>query len=267
LPDVLYSYSRHNLWPEVFRDAVSLKLSKVKLTDALDKIAADKNVRFAYTDNVLKQSYTIDLNVTGKSIRDVLSEVLTPFNLSYKVIGDVIVITEYNAATTLFPGMQEVSAKQAKVQGTVTDEQNLPLPGVTVKVKGTTIAVVTDSNGIYTIDAPDDAILVFSYIGYTPKEVTISGRNAVNVQLQPESNSLNEVVVIGYGTQKRSSVVGAIDQVGVAAYEGKPSVSAIQSLQGTLPSLIIQQKSLEPGQSPNVNIRGISTLGNNTPCW
>ncbi|RYY33491.1 MAG: SusC/RagA family TonB-linked outer membrane protein, partial [Sphingobacteriaceae bacterium] len=253
-----------NTYGQQFLEApVSLKLNKIKLTDALDKMAAEKHVRFAYTDNVLKQSYRVTLNVTDKSIKEVLSQVLAPFNLTYKIIGDVIVINERTDATVIAGG-QEIQ-KQVKVAGKVIDDTNTPLPGVTVKVKGTTIGTVTDANGAFSIDAPDDAILVFTYIGFTDKEVAVAGQITLSVQLIPATNNLNEVIVVGYGTQKRSSVIGAIDQVGSVAYEGKPSVNALQALQGTLPSLIIQQRSLEPGQAPNVNIRGIGTLGNNQP--
>ncbi|RVU03027.1 SusC/RagA family TonB-linked outer membrane protein [Mucilaginibacter limnophilus] len=241
---------------------VSIKLNNTRLTDALDKIAADKQVRFAYTDNVLKQTYRVTLTATDKSIKDLLGEMLSPFNLTYKIIGDVIVISE-GGATTITGN--PVDQKQVKITGTVTDDLNLPLPGVTVKVKGTTIAVSTDANGVYTIDAPADAVLVFSFIGFTTKEVAVNGQSSLNVQLVAERTTLNEVVVVGYGTQKRSSVVGAIDQVGSTIYEGRPAVNALQALQGTMPSLIIQQRSLEPGQAPNVNIRGVSTIGNNTP--
>ncbi|RYE22254.1 MAG: SusC/RagA family TonB-linked outer membrane protein [Sphingobacteriales bacterium] len=242
---------------------VTLKLNKARLTDALDKIAAQNNVKFAYTDNVLKQAYRLNVNVEDKSIRETLAGVLAPFNLTFKIIGDVIVINERTDATTI-AGSQE-NQKQARVQGRVVDEQNLPLPGVTVKVKGTTIAVATDGNGNFTIDAPDNAALVFSYIGYILNEVPVNGQTTLNVQMRPEPALLSEVVVVGYGTQKRSSVVGAIDQVSADVFEGKPSVTPIQALQGTIPSLVIQQKNFEPGQSPNINIRGIGTLGRNTP--
>ncbi|RYY36653.1 MAG: SusC/RagA family TonB-linked outer membrane protein [Sphingobacteriaceae bacterium] len=252
-----------NTYGQQFLEApVTVKFKRTKLTDALDKIAADKHVRFAYTDNVLKQTYRITFDATNKSVKDVLTEVLTPFNLTYKVIGDVIVISEPTEAASLVTGGKQ---KQARVQGKVTDETNQPLPGVTVKVKGSTTAVATDVDGAFTIDAADDAVLVFTFIGYTTKEVPVNGQTTINVQLTGERTSLNEVVVVGYGTQKRSSVVGAIDQVGSSVYEGRPAVNALQALQGTLPSLIIQQRSLEPGQAPNVNIRGIGTLGNNTP--
>lgn len=243
---------------------VTLKLNNIKLTDALEKIAADNNVRFAYTDNVLKQSYRVTFNVQGKSVRDVLSQLLAPFNLSYKVIGDVIVISEPTAQTITFT-RQEAADKQAKISGKVTDDTDFPLPGVTVKVKGTTIAAVTNAQGVFTIDAPEDATLVFSFIGYTQQEVAVNGQSTINVKLAPAQTALNEVVVVGYGTQKRSSVVGAIDQVTSEAIQGKPAVSAIQALQGTLPNLTIQQKNLEPGQTPNINIRGLGTLNNNSP--
>ncbi|WP_158534900.1 TonB-dependent receptor [Mucilaginibacter hurinus] len=253
-----------NTYGQQFLEApVTVKFKKTRLVDALDKIAADKHVRFAYTDMVLKQSLSITYNANNKSVKQVLSEVLAPYNLTYKVIGDVIVISEPTFATTI-PGSQE-QQKQVKVQGKVTDAANLSLPGVTISVKGTTIATTTDANGAFSIDAPDDAVLVFSFIGFVTKEVPVNGQTAINVQLIEDRITLNEVVVVGYGTQKRSSVVGAIDQVGTVAFEGKPAVNALQALQGTLPSLIIQQRSLEPGQAPNVNIRGIGTLGNNTP--
>ncbi len=243
---------------------VTLKLNNIKLTDALEKIAADNNVRFAYTDNVLKQSYRVTFNVQGKSVRDVLSQILAPFNLSYKVIGDVIVISEPSAQTIL-SGRQETADKQAKISGKVTDDTDFPLPGVTVKVKGTTIATVTDANGSFSIDAPADAVLVFSFIGYAQQEIPVNNQTSITVKLKAEQTALNEVVVVGYGTQKRSSVVGAIDQVTSEVIEGKPAVSAIQALQGTLPNLTIQQKNLEPGQTPNINIRGLGTLNNNSP--
>ncbi|GAA4314186.1 TonB-dependent receptor [Mucilaginibacter gynuensis] len=244
--------------------SVTLKLQKAKLTEVLDNIAADKHVQFAYTDNALKQSYKVSLDVTNKSISEVLNLLLTQFNLSYKIIGDVIVIDERQPAETVASG-RVLSQNQVKVKGRVTDETKQPLPGVTVKLKGTTLAVVTDADGNYTIDVPDDGVLVFTFIGYTVQEMPVAGKTTLNVQLSTMQTSLNEVVVIGYGTQKRSSVVGAIDQVNSAVIEGKPVTSAIQALQGTIPSLVIQQKNLEPGQTPNINIRGLGTLGNNSP--
>jgi TonB-linked SusC/RagA family outer membrane protein len=245
---------------------VTLKLKNQKLTETLDKLSANNKVKFAYADNLLKPSFRVNLNVSNKSIKEVLDEVLTPFNLGYKIIDDVIVISERAEAVT-YTGNLQGAIQAVKVTGTVVDDTNIPLPGVSVKLKGTNLGTVTDVNGKFVIDLPAaDGTLVFSFIGFTPKEVPLNGQtNGINVQLVPMQSSLNEVVVVGYGTQKRVNVIGAIDQVTSKAIEGKPAVNLTQALQGTSPNLIIQQTSNEPGAYQTVNIRGVSTFGNNSP--
>lgn len=246
--------------------SVTLRLKNAKLTDALDKISNQKHIKFAYADNVLKSTYVVSLKVKDKSIREVLDQVLTPFNLSYKIIDDVIVIDEKPEIESSTGGIQQGPRQPIKIKGKVTDENNLVIPGASVRVKGTSIGTVTDVNGNYTIDAPDaNAVLVFNFIGYTTKEQPVGGQTTLNVQLVPERTSLNEVVVIGYGTQRRANVIGAVDQVSSKAIETKPSVNLTQALQGTSPNLIIQQTSSEPGAYANINIRGMSTLNDNNP--
>ncbi|MCQ6959330.1 TonB-dependent receptor [Mucilaginibacter sp. JC4] len=246
---------------------VTLKLKNMKLTDALEKLSADKQVKFAYADNLLKPSFRVDLNVTNKSIKEVLDEVLTPFSLGYRIIDDVVVISDRAEAATTYTGLSKEAVKAIKVQGKVLDDTNLPLPGVSVKLKGTNLGTVTDVNGNFVLDLPNaDGTLVFSFIGFTTKEVPLNGQTTgINVQLVAAQNSLNEVVVVGYGTQKRVNVIGAVDQITAAAIEGKPAVNLTQALQGTSPNLIIQQTSNEPGAYQTINIRGVSTFGNNNP--
>jgi TonB-dependent SusC/RagA subfamily outer membrane receptor len=245
---------------------VTLKLKNMKLTDALEKLSADKQVKFAYADNLLKPSFRVDLNVTNKSIKEVLNEVLTPFNLGYRIIDDVVVISD-RAEVATYTGLTKEALKAIKVQGKVIDDTNLPLPGVSVKLKGSSLGTVTDVNGNFVLDLPNaDGILVFSFIGFTSKEVPLNGQTTgINVQLVPAQNALNEVIVVGYGTQKRVNVIGAVDQISSAAIEGKPAVNLTQALQGTSPNLIIQQTSNEPGAYQSINIRGVSTFGGNNP--
>ncbi|WP_162499762.1 TonB-dependent receptor [Mucilaginibacter terrigena] len=245
---------------------VTLKFKKQKLTDALDKISANNQVKFAYADNLLKPSFRVDLNVTNKSIKEVLDEVLTPFNLGYKIIDDVIVIGERPSDATSLNGTRE-DVKAVKVSGKVIDDTNLPLPGVSVKLKGTTLGTVTDVNGNFVLDLPTaDGTLVFSFIGFATKEVPLNGQTTgVNVQLIPEQNALSEVVVVGYGTQRRVNLIGAVDQVTSKSIEGKPAVNLTQALQGTSPNLIIQQSSNEPGAYQTINIRGVGTFNETKP--
>jgi TonB-linked SusC/RagA family outer membrane protein len=246
--------------------SVTLKFKNTKLTDALDKISADEHIKFAYADNVLKPDFRVSLNAKNKRIKEVLYEVLTPFNLSYKIIDDVVVIDEKTELESSTGGIQQAPPVPIKITGKITDENNQPFPGVGIKIKGTTTGTITGIDGTFTLNnVNNDEILVFSFIGYTSKEIAVNGQTTINLQLLPERTSLNEVVVVGYGTQKRANIIGAVDQISSKEIEGKPSVNLTQALQGTSPNLIIQQTNSEPGAYQNINIRGVSTLGNNSP--
>jgi TonB-linked SusC/RagA family outer membrane protein len=153
-----------------------------------------------------------------------------------------------------------------RIEGTVLDEKGEPLPGVNIRVKNTQLGSATDVNGRYVLNvSAQTGTLVFSSLGYTTQEREFTQASKIDVKLLPNQNALNDVVVIGYGTQRRASITSAVDQVTSAAIQGKPAVNVTQALQGTSPSLIIQQRNNEPGAGININIRGVSTLGNNSP--
>lgn len=154
------------------------------------------------------------------------------------------------------------------VSGRVLDEKKQPVPGVSVNITGTKIGTVTDTNGNYKLTVPDGSAgksLTFTYVGYTTQEVPIAGKTDISVSLVPVSNDLSEVVVVGYGTQSRVSVTGAVSQISAKNIENKPVLNTLQALQGEAPNLIIQQSQLNPGSNVNINIRGVGTLGNNDP--
>jgi TonB-linked SusC/RagA family outer membrane protein len=154
------------------------------------------------------------------------------------------------------------------VSGRVLDESKQPVPGVSVNITGTKIGTVTDSNGNYKLNVPEASAgksLTFSYIGYSPQVVPIAGKTEITVTLVPDSKDLNEVVVVGYGTQSRVSLTGAVSQVSSKNIENKPVLNTLQALQGEAPNLTIQQSNLNPGSDVSINIRGVGTLGNNDP--
>jgi TonB-linked SusC/RagA family outer membrane protein len=154
------------------------------------------------------------------------------------------------------------------IRGVVTDEKGDPMPGVSVSLTGTQIGAVTDIKGSYTLNIPDNTAattLTFSFLGYAKQVVAIGGKTNISVSMKPDSSQLNEVVVVGYGTQKKVSVTGAVGVIGSKDIENKPVLNAYQALQGESPNLIIQQSQLDPGSGVTVNIRGVGTLGDNTP--
>lgn len=153
------------------------------------------------------------------------------------------------------------------VTGTVKDESGNPLPGVTIKIKGTNTGTITDANGKFSITInSEQAILIFTFLGYTTKNVTVSPQQTnLSVIMNPETQSLNEAVVIGYGVKKRVALTGAVDEISSKDIENKPVTNVLDALQGEAPGLIIQETQHDPGSGVNLNIRGISTLGDNTP--
>ncbi|PAW94468.1 SusC/RagA family TonB-linked outer membrane protein [Mucilaginibacter sp. MD40] len=261
-----FSAIANNSYGQKFLEqTVTLKLKNKRLTDVIEKLSEDNQVKFAYANNVVKPSFKVNIDVKQRPIRLVLDDLLGQFHLSYKIIDDVIVISEQPAAITT-AGLSDDSKQAIRIQGKVTDDTNQPLPGVSVRLKDSNVATVTDVGGNYTLTVPDSrGTLVFSFVGFTSKEVAIGSQTVINLQLLPAATSLNEVVVVGYGTQRRGNVIGAVDQVTSKAIEGKPAVNLTQALQGTLPNLIIQQTNNEPGAYQTVNIRGVSTFGNNSP--
>ncbi|HQG63461.1 MAG TPA: TonB-dependent receptor plug domain-containing protein, partial [Bacteroidales bacterium] len=158
--------------------------------------------------------------------------------------------------------------QQLQVRGKVTDSNTGELlVGATVIVKGTNTGATSSADGTYTINVPDgSAILVFSFIGYTTQEVNVSGRTTLDVALISETTGLEEVVVVGYGTQKKETMTGSISKVEGAEIVKSPSVNVTTSLAGKLPGLVINQRTGQPGaENLSILIRGSGTFNDNNP--
>lgn len=164
------------------------------------------------------------------------------------------------------PVINQVS-QSGQVNGIVSDASGFPLIGVSVVVKGTTTGVVTDMDGKYTLQAPANAVLIFSYIGMQPVEIPISGKGHINVVLKEDSQAIDEVVVIGYGTVKKSNLSGAVSSVSSKDLKKLPAATLSQALQGNAPGLYSQQKDREPGSGVSLNIRGNNSFIGGDPLF
>lgn len=189
---------------------------------------------------------------TGFPIRTVL--LLSLIFLSMKKGGAVELADRFHESSKYFE----------MIKGTVLDETGAPLPGAAILVKGTTSGTITDLNGAFSLDVAADAVLVVSYLGYAPKEVSVNGQNELRIQLDPESSQLNEIVVVGYGTQKRSDVTGAIGSVKSEGFNKGVITNPVDLLQGKVAGVNITSTSGEPGANQNVIIRGIGSLRSGT---
>lgn len=166
------------------------------------------------------------------------------------------------------PGVDKNSLQQQTVTGNITDSENgAPMPGVNIQVKGTTIGTISDAGGRYSIISPNQAtVLVFSFIGYISQEIPVAGKSVIDVMLVPEVTSLEEVVVIGYGTQRKVNLTGAVDVVTSENLASRPAAQTSQLLQGQAPSMMISLKDRgsEPGAKQSLQIRGVGSLSGNT---
>ncbi|MDR7130892.1 TonB-linked SusC/RagA family outer membrane protein [Algoriphagus sp. 4150] len=153
------------------------------------------------------------------------------------------------------------------VQGTVLDSSGQPLPGVNVVIKGTSTGTITDLDGKYSLDLPEDAILVFTFVGFNAQEIPIGGRSTIDVTLEEDLSDLEEFVVVGYGIQRKSDLTGAISSVKSEDISRLPVSDVTQSLQGRVSGVQITQNSGAPGAGSTVRIRGVGTLNNSSPLY
>jgi TonB-linked SusC/RagA family outer membrane protein len=199
----------------------------------------------------------IQVNTTDASIEAVMKQVLQNQPLSFQVIDAIIVIKPVNA--------KDIVAQT--VTGTVTDNTNQPLPGVTIRLKGSNLATVTDISGRYSITLPDaSGTLTYSFLGFVTQEAAVNNRSVINVKLAEESKSLNEVVVVGYGTQKKKDLTGSVSVVNVADLNKTPTASVNNQLQGQASGVSVIGNG-QPGAEPQVHIRGFNSFDNNTPLY
>lgn len=164
-------------------------------------------------------------------------------------------------ASPLFAQQQAIAIK-GKITSAIDEES---LIGATVLVKGTFTGTAADINGEFSIEALPDATLVISCVGYRSQEIKVNGRTYLNIVMETESVNLEDVVVVGYGTQKKVNLTGAVASISSKELEGKPIANVVEALQGTSPGLVIQQSNSQPGTRPSINIRGLNTMNNNDP--
>lgn len=155
---------------------------------------------------------------------------------------------------------------QVAVTGTVNDAEDMPLPGVSVIIKGSSTGTVTDIDGNFRLEVKnEDAVLIFSYVGFLSKEIPVGEQTTFNIKLDEDVEQLSEVVIVGYGAQKKVNLSGAVDQVDAKQLENRPISNIAQGLQGAVPNLNIDFMSGEPGKAANINIRGLTSINGGNP--
>lgn len=221
-------------------------------------IEKNTDFRFFYTEESLKSDGVIDYLQSGSTVEQHLYHIAEQTNLRFRQVNNTIsVIVQKNKHEKLITKELDLE----KISGVVKDEFGEPMPGVSIIVKGTTTGTVTDLDGSYTLDAAPGQVLLFAFIGYNRQEMTVGSASVINVDMVPADNSLDEVVVVGYGQQRKANLTGAVDQVESEVFENRPISNTAQGLVGVIPNLNIRMLDGKPTQSPSFNVRGTTSIG------
>lgn len=232
---------------------LSLNVKEVKLSAALDKIEAVTGYRFFYNSKEVPLNHSISINTNGNlPLLDVLSSILSQVDLNYQVLSNNVIALTTSGETRFL-----------LVRGTVRDINGLPLPGVSIKVKGANKGAMTNSAGKFEIEAAENSILVISYVGFLTQELTVTdSKSELNVVLADDTQGLNEVIVVGYGTQKKTSTTSAVSTLKGEVITKNPVANINNSLAGRVSGLLAFQGTGEPGADASVlRVRGVGTTG------
>jgi TonB-linked SusC/RagA family outer membrane protein len=228
---------------------VTLNYKSTDFKKVLSAIEAQSSYHFVYSERKIPTDKKVDIDVQNTDVLQALNQILANTGFTFNELPNHLIV--------IVPVGKQVTA--LGVTGTVVDEQGQPLAGASVKIKGASTGTLTDANGNFTLEVPDKSILVISYIGFISKEVAASG-SKMTVALTVNGTNLNEVVVVGYGTQKKINLTGSVATVGADKIENRPVVNLADALEGLIPNLNINLQGGQPGTSATFNIRGTQTI-------
>ncbi len=260
---------------EVLNTTVSLQIEAVEIKRVFSNIEKQAKVKFVYSPNAIRADQKVSLATTNK-LSEVLKELLTPLHISYEVVGTRILLRQKlpeksaSLEEIVVPVPNVIEVQEQVIKGKVTDgDKGEGLPGVSVLLRGTQKGTTTNPNGEFSLAVPDaNAILVFSFVGYEPQEVVVGNRTQINISLKVDTKALDEVVVVGYGTVKRSDLTGSVTQVKSKELNAFPAANVLQTLSGRAAGVQVTQNTGAPGGGVSVRIRGTNSIqGSNEPLY
>lgn len=239
--------------------SITLNIENKPIKEVLTEIEKASNYLFFYQDNALSKNQNVSIHVTNQAIEKVLDQLFKDTDNSYKISDRQIFISSNKENKT------STGEEKRKITGTVYDKDMKAFPGVSVVLKNQTIGTTTDLDGHYFIEVPNkESVLSFSFIGYKDQDVVVGNRVNVDIELKEVVNDLDEVVVVGFGSQRKLSVVGSITSIEPTKLQEGTTRSLSNNLGGRLSGVIAVQRSGEPGyDNSDFWIRGISTFGGN----
>lgn len=248
-----------------FSQTVTLREKNIPLTKVIEEIRRQTGYQFLYADETLRSATPISISVRKEPLEKVLALCFRDQSLSYTISENTIIIKKISPLpeSSITPVPEIITIN---VRGKITDDKGQPLAGVSITVKGTSNGTTTDADGNFSLTVPDDATLVFSYVGFQTQEEKVSGRTNLEISLKPKERSMEEIVVVGYGTQKKKDLTGSVSSVKGEEVAKMPATNPIASLQGKVPGLTISNSG-RAGSSPVVRLRGVNSTNSANPVY
>lgn len=246
---------------------ISIAAQSKRLADILDQIAESTDFEFALNNKKVNLDKKIELETYQGSLGTILRQISNKAEIGFRRVNNNIFIRNITKEDEDSQGKLVEEFVDVDISGKITDENGEGLPGASVIEKGTTNGTTTDLDGQYKLTLPENATLVVSFLGYKTAEIELAGRSTIDFQMELDAEQLEEVVVIGYGVQERSTLAGSIATMDAKDFESRPVTNAVNMLQGTVPGLIVTQTSSQPGnEGLALQLRGLSSInGGNTP--
>lgn len=245
--------------------SITFSLQKTSLKAALQKLQKESGYNVFYLSPMVTPYRDISVPAATRTVYQTLELILLKTPFSFRQEGKTIILIDRAEPT---PTLQPESHLQKNVRGRVTDEKGEGLPGVSILIKGTQQGTITDENGNYQLTIEnDEAILIFSFVGYLSQEIPVGSRASLDISLKVDEKSLEEVVVVGYGTQRKANVTGAVDVISNDQIKNRQSPTVSQLLQGLSPAMTFSTNNygFQPGAEMNINIRGTGSLNGGQP--
>ncbi len=245
---------------------VSVKLEETALKDVFKNIENQTEFSFSYNQGIIDLDEKVSISA-NESLGDVLRYLAKETKLNFKRIdGNIYVSKRKMLQSSVTETINSnVILQEKTITGKVTSaEDDSELPGVSVIVKGTTIGTITDIQGNYSLNTPDNSTIVFSYVGFLSEEVLVGNQSIINLVLTPDITQLEELVVVGYGTVKKSDLTGSVAQVKAEDIAAFPAIGMLQSLQGRAAGVQVQQNNGEPGGEFKVRVRGATSINSSS---
>lgn len=235
-----------------FAQNISLKLNNVTVKKAMETLKEENGYSFVFASGDVDTQKTIHVNVQDGTIDQVVKQILQDQQVSYEIKNKNIIVQKDNSS--------KQSTDKKKITGIVTDNDGLPVIGANIVEKGTTNGIITDIDGYFQLETAPNAVLQVSYIGYVPQTVSVSKQSNITIKLLEDFQNIDEVVVVGYGSVKKSDLTGSISAISAKDFNKGISRSPDQLLAGKVPGLMVNRSSGDPNSSVTMQLRGPSSL-------